>query len=116
VLKGNPAMVFDQFGHFSPGNGLHHAVLAIDVAPLVNFYHKDGPGYQNKGHTEISIESDQVQQDKKDEQHQHATSKISDVLRLESFKLNAFIDALIDGVNAVVHDFEVKVLWCSGIG
>src|SRR3569833_2802327 len=104
LLKIPAAIRLQYFGHAFARHGFHQSVFAVSFAHGKYF---DAAGYgggaANAQANEGTCPAD-VERCKNDHQAKYQPREIPDVLRPKAAELDAFIDAFIDFINAVIHD------------
>lgn len=79
-------------------------MFSVSPAQFVHIYKEASCQADNKCQRKENIQANNVDDGKKNEQHNKPTAKVPDVLRFQPFKLDGLVYALVDLIDTVAHD------------
>jgi hypothetical protein len=110
-LKEAAAIGFNHFWDALAGGSFHQAVLAVFAAQAEYLNAAICGGTAGDGQANDCPRADNVHSGEKNQQAQDQSGEVPDVLRTQAMKLDAFVDAFIDVIDAVVHGFDIEMIF-----
>src|SRR6478736_4201754 len=83
------------------GKHLDQSMLTVSITQFIHGHEQCCTQEGDNHHTSDHLDSSNVEDSENDQQHNHSTTQICDVLRFESFELNWFVYAFIDFIYTV---------------
>jgi hypothetical protein len=103
-LKKAAAVGFQYFGYAPAGGSFHKPMLPIPAAQAEYFNAAVSSGAAGEGQANERSGTDDIQGGENNQQAHDQSGEVPDILRPQAAELDAFVDAFIDGIDAVVHD------------